>query len=183
MTSLLDIFDGDPTPSQPKPAGAEPGASPVVPTSGHVFGHGLGDDLRDAARSAADAADAESAAKAALDLRRGELQAKMDVELTWLKEAHKAAATTLHEAEGRLKTLMEVEKISRIPMDDRPDIRLKVVPGTKRDITKTWLSEPEGVVVKTYGPDAPKVIWDAVPRSDPRTDVIIPARYEDEPSR
>ena len=76
---------------------------------------------------------------------------------------------------------MKKEKITKIPMSDRPDIKVKTTPGKKKPITLTWLKDPEGIVVKTYGEAAPKTIWDGAPRTDPKTTVEVPDRYEDEP--
>lgn len=194
MTSLFDIFDGA---EDPKPASSEltPPAAPSAPPPSHepqppkpeprprAFGHGLSDETVQAARAAAEAVDAETAARAALDARKDVLQAKLEQELADLSKAYNDAKIKRSEAEALLLKVMGVEKITRIPMDDRPDIQIKVTPGKKQNITKTWLDDPEGVVVKTYGPAAPDVIWNAVPKGKPKTDVIVPAKYDDEPDR
>jgi hypothetical protein len=189
MPSLSDIFgDFEPTPVATTPAPAPipscaPEAPPLPAPTPRVFGHDLSDETILAARAAAEAVDAEGAAKTALDARREVIKAKLEQELVELEAAHKNAKTRREEAEALLLKIMGVEKLNRIPMDDRPDIQIKITPGRKQNITKKWLDNPEGVVVKTYGPDAPDVIWNAAPKSDPTTDVIVPARYDDEPGR
>lgn len=190
MSSLLDVFDTTPDPkpsslpSTPPPSverAATPSEAPKP--AGPIFGHGLSDDTRQAAQTAADAVDAEAATKAALDVKRDVLQAKMEQELLDLEKAYKDAKTRRIEAEAVLMKVMGIEKITKIPMDDRPDIQIKTIPGRKKNITKSWLDDPEGVVVKTYGAGAPDVIWGAVPKDPSRTEVIVPSKYDDEPDR
>ena len=188
MSDLLDIFGGGaepplPSATAPKPLvkTTEPSQPEPTPVAGQFFGSSLSEDVQKAARAAANAADAEATAKAALDVERGEIQAKVDQKLEPLNKALRDAREARKEAEDFLMKVMTAEKITKIPMDDRPEIKIKVTPGRKKPVTRKWLAEPEGVVVKTYGAAAPGIIWEAIPRTDPTTTVIVPARYEDEP--
>lgn len=189
MTGLMDIFDDESNPENhpempvatPPWADSESVKKDVAPSTGAIYGSELPDEVRQAAQNAAQAADDVAEAKAALDYEKGIQRAKLDKLLDPLEKSLKAARDACTEASSHLMKVMKAEKITKIPMDDRPEISIKVTPGRKGSITLKWLSDPEGVVVKKYGPLAPKTIWDAVPRTQPKADVVIPPRYEDEP--
>lgn len=209
MSGLMDVFGSDdasgvnpetrisaPTiQSEPRAVNSPPEASSLVtpPPSAtprlsasrppaSAFGHDHSPELDAAVKAAARTADAARAAKAALDQSSSDLMADLNKRLEPLKAALNVAEKLRKESEIALLRVMEIEKVSKIPMDDRPEIKIKITPGGKKPITKTWLSDPEGVVVKTYGPGAPSVIWDAVPSKEAKTEVLIPPPYEDEPS-
>lgn len=188
MSGLMDVFGGDAvTKTDPDRWVKAPaithteGAEKPQETPGSFFGDDHAPELEKAIKEATKASDAARAAKAALDYEKGELTAKLDKKIAPLKEAWKTAETARKEAEEALLRVMQAEKVSKIPMDDRPEIKIKVTPGKKKPITRKWLADPEGVVVKTFGAKAPGVIWDAVPKSDGKTEVVVPPPYEDEP--
>lgn len=178
MSGLMDVFDDKPEPEK-APASA-PTAAPSRPTPSY-YGPDLPEAVSSAVSQALKAADEARATKAALDAQKEEIKATLDRKLAPLNKSYKDAQERLKEAEGVLLKAMQAEKISKIPLEDRPEIKIKVTPGRKLSITRKWLADPEGIVVKTYGPSAPGVIWDAVPRSEERTEVVIPPPYEDEP--
>jgi len=173
---LLDIFDPEPKKTVDVPA------AKALPTEvAKVFGETLPEGILQRAKAAADAHDAEKAVRAAYDNERGRLQQELDHQLATLGEQWQRAKTLRDEAVSALEVAMKAEKITKIPMTDRQDIKTKDIPGKRKQITLTWLKEPEGVVVKTYGMGAPQTIWNAVPKSASRTVIEIPDRYEDEP--
>lgn len=184
----VDFEPVDETSAEVAEALAPAAKPPAEPVSGD-----LEVDVRDRARQAAKAHDALSAAKAAYDQRRSRLQKKMDEELESLKAQVVEARTREAEAREALHKAMAADKVTRIPMKDRPDIHVKKRKGAKKGITKGWLVDAEGVAVKSYnkalagepefasGEEFAKKIWDSQPKSEDTSEVIIPDPYEDEP--
>lgn len=180
MSGLMDVFDDKPEPDKAPSTATTPTTSTPTPS---FFGPDLPEQVANAVGQALKASDEARATKAALDAQKEEIAATLERKLAPLTKSYKDAQERLKEAEQVLLKVMQAEKISKIPLDDRPEIKIKVTPGRKLSVTRKWLADPEGVVVKTYGPSAPGVIWDAVPRSEERTEVVIPPPYEDEPDR
>ena len=150
-------------------------------------------DVATRAKTAAEAHDAYTSAKATYDLERSQLQKEVDEKLAKLKEAMLAAKTAREEAVAALGAAMKKDKITTIPMTDRPDIRIKSGKGKKLGITKKWLVDPEHVAVKAYeealagepsiktGKEFATKIWDEQPKSEASETVVVPDAYEDEP--
>ena len=157
---LLDIFDDD----NNKPAKKAP-----VPNV-----DGLPSPVAQAAEKAAEAHDAAVAAHATYKAEADRLAAEVKNKLAALAELRDTTADALKESLATLLTTMDENDVTKIPMQDRPDIVVKVTPGRRKSITKKWL-------VETYGNEEAKKIWDAVPTSDPKREVVVPNRYEDEP--
>lgn len=150
-------------------------------------------DIATRATQAAQAHDAYAAAKAAYDVERSELQKEMDGKLAKLKETMVAAREAEAEARAALGAAMKKDKITTIPMTDRPNIKIKVKKGSKKGITRGWLVDPENVAVKAYeealkgeptiktGKEFATKIWDSQPKSEDSETVTVPDAYEDEP--
>ena len=161
-------------------------------------------DIATRAKTAAAAHDAYAAAKAAYDMERDRLRDEAEEKLAKLKEAMVGAKVTRDEAVGSLGAAMKKDKITTIPMTDRPDIRIKPIKGSKKGITRKWLVDPENVVVKAYdaarrgqdsfeeddgsvfvvpksGKDFAVKVWNEQPKSEDTETVIVPDPYEDEP--
>lgn len=187
---LNDIFDNPIVrlkPSAPRHAHVDLAKSPGVtpestkPITTNALDGDLPVNVADVVKAAAAAHDAASEAKAAYDAERCRLQEKMDDSLSVLAEASKAAQELKRETCKALDAVMEAERITNIPMTDRPDVKVKVTKGRKGRITKKWLCDADGPVTKAYGADAGAKIWASVPNDKDKREVIIPDRYEDEP--
>jgi hypothetical protein len=156
---------------------------------------GLSDDLARKAQAAAQAHDALAAAQAALDEEKDVIQKEMAPRLAPLIGAVAAARTARTETLTALGEAMEADKITTIPMTDRPDIKVKVSKGRKKSISKKWLTDAEGPPIKTFdqvlagdsgfktGREVAEEIWKVVPTGKDTQEVVVPDRYEDEPDR
>ena len=168
---LLDIFE------KPEP---ELSAADLAAAIGETFATAipkdvvLPDHLVQQASAAARAHDSAVAVKVAYDNELDRLQKEVSAKLGALQEQHTRAQEILRETIEGLETAMDAEQVSRIPMEDRPDIVLKTTPGRKKQVTKTWL-------IDTYGSEEAKKIWDAVPKHPDKRKVVVPDRYQDEP--
>ena len=86
------------------------------------------------------------------------------------KEGYLAARDTLEE-------LMGEGNISEIPMSDRDPIYIKVVRGTKKSVSKKWLCSEEGL-----GKQGGAALWGRVPKHADYKKLVIPDRFDDQPS-
>ncbi len=176
---LTDLFDG--------PKAKNPETSPQE-TSG-----GLSEDLTARVKTAVEAHDVAKAAQASFDNERARLEQELEDKLGSEAAKWKVAREASKEALDALAVAMKKEKITQIPLTDRPDIKIKVTKGRKKSVTRTWLVDPKEIVVKSFdaalkgekpfanGVEAAKKIWAGVPSGESKSEVIIPSRYEDEP--
>jgi hypothetical protein len=187
--AIADLLKDEPedcpygSPDEPKPEAGKP-EDPD-----------LGDDIATRAKAAALAHDAFRAAKTAHDDERSKLQKETDTKLATLRQNMASAQEVASEATQALSVAMGKEKITAIPMTDRPDIKIKVKKGSKKGITRGWLVEPENIAVKAYeealageptfktGKDFAGKLWDSQPKSEDSQTVTIPDAYEDEPDQ
>jgi hypothetical protein len=176
---LLDIFDdGAPKAAKAEDVAASPKVAkrdnpPPPGVSREVAGE-LPDHLVTGAQAAASAHDDAAAADAIFRVAEERLRKQLALDLAELKARRLEALETLSESLDGLLSNMDKANVSRIPMTDRPDIVVKTTAGKRKSITKKWL-------VETYGNEEAKKIWDAVPTGEPKREVIIPDRYDDEP--
>lgn len=188
---LFDIFETvEPTQvNAPKTNNSTEGQS----STAKWLGDKLPETIRQKANAAAEAHDSATAASGALQQARSQLQKELDLKLASLVEQNDVAQNQRIEAIKALQSAMEEEKITKIPMSERPDITIKVTKGGKKRISKTWLVNPENVVVKSFeaalkgektfasGKEAAEGIWSQSPKNDDKTAVVISDRYDDEP--
>lgn len=168
--SLTDVFGGSPSkdPEQKKgdilSALESKAATGVTP-------------LEDLALSAAGTYDTYRAKRALLKAEEARLKAQMDSQLAALRDEVKAAWKDVETVSASLKEEMETSGITEVPLHDRDPIYLKTTKGAKKSITKTWLCSKAGI-----GKQAGEALWARVPRKDDKTEVVIPDRYDDQPS-
>jgi len=167
MADITDIFDA-------------PSEKPTGSTSTEIA-HQLADEdvpkvspLVEQANELAHTADQARAAQAAYKIAKQEALAKIEAQLAGLKEAAKEQQAVLDAAAKEMQAAMEEAGVSEIPLYDRKPLRLKTTPGKKKGITLTWLKKHLGDVEKATS------IWEAQPKSDPTTEVVIPGPALDE---
>lgn len=185
---LSDIFGGPP---EIRPAKTK--APPAPKETAQAVEAESDESLRAKAQEAADAHDAASAAEAKFRSREAELQQGVDEALAPLLVALKLARERRTEAIKALDASMEGKNVTKIPMGDRPHIKVKITKGSKKSITKKWLVDAKGVAVKTLdtvlagesefktGEEVAAEIWKIVPIGKGKRSVVIPDRYDDEP--
>lgn len=152
-------------------------------------------DIATCAKEAAHAHDAFAAAKAAYDMERSGLQEEVDRKLATLKKIMVEAGEARAEAVAALRSAMGRDKITTIPMTDRPDIRIRPIKGARKGITRKWLMDPDNLPIKAYeealdgnasiktGEEFASKVWESQPKSEDSESVVIPDPYEDEPDR
>ena len=125
--------------------------------------------------SAVKAFDAALSRRQSYDIERDRLMAEVEKKLSQAKDNWEEARVVSDAATAALKVTMEELGISKIPMKDRKAIALKITTGRKKAITKKWLTQE-------FGEQRAGDIWGKVPKTPDKTSVVIPPRYEDEPS-
>jgi hypothetical protein len=133
------------------------------------------DDLESRARAAALIFDDADHKRRAFEVRRAQLMAKVEEELEPLRAEWETARDGLNEACKILLEEMEEAGIGKIPMADRKPIILKTTAGRKRPITRKWLTE-------AYGKQRANEIWGKAPNYPDKKEIVIPPRFDDEPS-
>jgi hypothetical protein len=164
---LSDIFNTDSVEEIEKKK--EPESSAEIAAS-------LGDDELEAqARLAASAFDATETRKRIYEAKRDRLLEEVDQQLIEEKAEWDSARGVSEAAIKVLYSAMDKAGITKIPMPDRKPIKLKEIVGRKKPITRKWLTE-------TYGGQRANEIWSKVPNYPNKKEVVIPPRFEDEPS-
>lgn len=102
---------------------------------------------------------------------------RLKAELVPLKAEVDAAYEALKGASSTMKESMQTASLNEIPMHDRPPIHIKTERGSKKSITKTWLCSKDGV-----GKQAGESLWARVPRNPDKVKLVIPDKYDDQPS-
>jgi hypothetical protein len=187
MADLADIFKDKPAPKarlkgkKQKKAESPAAPEPAPTTTADIAAcldedEGNGPDaLEQQAHAAAAAYDVAAAKRQSYESERCKLTEEVDRQLRGLREDWEAARKRSGEATEALKEAMDKAGISKIPMRDRKPIKLKTTAGKKKPITKTWLTGK-------YGKQKAESIWADAPNYPPKKEVVIPPRYEDEPS-
>ena len=150
---LSDIFGGDISPKE------------TVET----------EPLGEQAAAAAAAYDETRAHKAQYEHQRNELLEEIDRKLDGLKTAWQDARERSNGLLADLKTAMEDSDTLSISMSDRKSVHIKTIAGRKKTISLKWMKE-------TLGIQHANDIWRKVGKTPDKKELIIPPRFEDEPS-
>ena len=131
--------------------------------------------LESQARAAAVAYDATLAKEAQYKIERDYLMAEVEKQLADLKRGYDEAREVSNATRDALFKAMDEAGVNRVEMADRKDIEIKVTPGGKKGITKKWLTEE-------FGKQQANSIWGKVPKKPDSRNLVIPPRFEDEPT-